>query len=454
MRIGLDLGTSNSGAAFFDGRKVHLFPIDPAGRDPAVMRSVLYITRDQQVFAGQQAIDTYHQQNIGRPSKLVRQVVGQVEMSFAETGAVKGYPVSLQTFVREVHVLVDELIPGRLLHSLKSELVSSQGRTTIFDRIYELEELLALYLREVRERVERLSGEAVDSVVLGRPVHFAGSESAEDDRRAEERLRQAAGFAGFRQVEFELEPVAAALHYELSIERPQNVVVFDLGGGTLDITVMRVGGPEQRRVYASGGVGIGGDLFDRRVIEELLLEHFGQGTTWGDGEPFPRRYTEALLHWQTLVELSRPEALYFLRLARRSSSHPERVQALESLVVNNYGMRLIEAVEQAKVALSTQYMAAIELHGDDLDLWQPLTRSQFEALIAGAAQQIETCLRETLARSGLAAEEIDVVVRTGGSSQIPYLVQMVERMFDREKVVLSSAFSGVTAGLAVRAAQT
>ncbi len=442
MRIGIDFGTTNSGAAFFDGRQVHLFPIDPAGRDPAVMRSLIYITRDQQVLVGQQAIDTYYEQNVGRPSKLVRQYVGEIEMTFAE----------LPTFVRDVYIMVDELMPGRLLHSLKSELAAGYAGTAIFGRTYDLEELIAIYLRQVRERIETLAGEPVDGVVLGRPVHFTGGASAEDDQRAEERLRQAATAAGFRRVEFELEPIAAALHYELSVERAQNVVVFDFGGGTLDITVMRVGGLEERQVYASGGVGIAGDAFDRRIVEALLLEHLGQGSTWGDGAPFPSRYTDALLHWQTLAELGHPETLHFLQLAQLNGSHPSRVRALESLVVNNYGVRLTEEVERAKVALSDAHLAVIQLQGEDIDLWQPLTRSQFETLIAGAAQQIEACLLETLERSGLAAAEIDVVVRTGGSSQIPYFVQMMKRIFGQDKVVLSSVFSGVTAGLAVRAA--
>ena len=158
MRIGLDFGTTNSGAAAFDGQRVHLFPVDRPSHDPTVIRSTLYITRDHQVFIGQEAIDTYYRQNTGRPSKMVRQYVGEIEMTFAEIG----------TFVKDVYILVDELTPGRLLHSLKSELTSSYEGTTIFGRYYELEDLIAIYLREVRQRVEAETGEPVDSVVLGR----------------------------------------------------------------------------------------------------------------------------------------------------------------------------------------------------------------------------------------------------------------------------------------------
>ena len=398
MRIGLDFGTTNSGAAAFDGQRVHLFPVDRPSHDPTVIRSTLYITRDHQVFIGQEAIDTYYRQNTGRPSKMVRQYVGEIEMTFAEIG----------TFVKDVYILVDELTPGRLLHSLKSELTSSYEGTTIFGRYYELEDLIAIYLREVRQRVEAETGEPVDSVVLGRPVSFVGGDEATDSQRAEKRLRRAAEMAGFRDVSFELEPVAAALHYELGVEEPQNVLIFDFGGGTLDITVM-------------------------------------------DDAPFPSQYTDALVDWQTIPELNNPETLHFLQLAQIRGSHPSRVRALESLLVNNYAIRLINAAERGKVALSEAHFTLIPLTGEDIDVWQPVTRSQFEALIANPARRIEACILDTLERSGLRASHVDTVVRTGGSAQIPHFIEMMGRIFGPEKVVLSDVFSGVTSGLAIRA---
>lgn len=462
MRIGLDFGTTNSGAAVFDGQRVRVFPLDPASQDPTVIRSTLYITRDHEVFVGREAVDTYYRQNVGRPSKMVRQYVGEIEMTFAE----------LPTFVREVYVLVDELTPGRLLRSLKSGLATDYEGTTIFGRYYELEELIALYLREIRGRVEAETGRVVEGVVLGRPVNFSGSSGKTDNRRAENRLRRAAERAGFREVTFELEPVAAALHYELMVSKLQNIVVFDFGGGTLDVTVMRVGEPGKRQVFATGGVGIAGDAFDQRLIEALLLDHFGRGSTvrlspsamlrpglrtgahgeaWGeDATPFPSQYTNALVNWQAVPELNKPETLHFLQLAQINGSHPARVRALESLLVNNYAVRLFDEVERAKIALSTARFALIRLTGDDINVWQPLTRSQFESLIADETHRIEACLLDTLDRSGLRPSEIDAVVRTGGSAQIPCFIEMLGRIFGPEKVVLSEVFGGVTAGLAVR----
>ena len=452
MRIGLDFGTTNSGAAVFDGQQVHVFALDPSSHDPTVIRSTMYVTRDHEILIGREAIDTYYRQNVGRPSKMVRQYVGEVEITMGDVGSVKGYPVGPTTFVRDVYVLVDELTPGRLLHSLKSGLATRYEGTTIFERYYELDELIAVYLCQIRERVEKETGRAVEGVVLGRPVNFVDSDGEKDNQRAVDRLRHAAQEAGFQEIAFELEPVAAAYHYELTLDKPQNIVVFDLGGGTLDITVMRVGDPGKRRVFATGGVGIAGDTFDQRVIGGLLLDHFGRGSTWGeDAAPFPSQYTDRLVDWQAVPELNNPETLQFLQLVQRTSSHPKQIRALESLLINNYAARLLDEVERAKIALSSAHFDLIQLAGDDIDVWQPITRSQFESLIAAETRRIEACLLDTMERAGLSADEIDAVVRTGGSAQIPRFIEMLGRIFRPEKIVLSDAFSGVTAGLAVRA---
>ena len=449
MRIGIDFGTTNSGAAVVDGEQVYsgepvyAFPLDLAHHDPTVIPSTLYITRDQEVSIGKEAIDTYYRQNTGRPSKMVRQYVGEIEMTFAE----------LPSYIRDVYVLVDELTPGRLLRSLKSGLATSYQGTTIFGHYYELEELVGLYLGEIRRRVEKETGETVDGVVLGRPVTFAGSTSKAGNRRAVDRLERAAKMAGFGEISFELEPVAAALHYELMVKEPQNIVVFDFGGGTLDITVMSVGKPGERHVFASGGVALAGDVFDQRIVEGLLLEHFGRGSSWGEDQiPFPDHYTDALVNWQTVPELNQPDTLRFLRSAQRTGSHPARVRALESLLINNHAIRLFDEVERAKIALSEACFALIFLTGEDIDVWQPLPRTQFELLIHTETRRIKTCLLDTLKCSGLEASEIDAVVRTGGSAQIPCFIELLEQIFGPEKVTLSNVFGGVTAGLAIRAA--
>jgi hypothetical chaperone protein len=439
MRLGIDFGTTNSGVGVFDGQQVHILPIDHKSQDSGVVRTLLYLTRDGQAYTGQEAIEVYYQQNIGRARRMAQKSVGEIEVIAAE-----------MYYVRDVHVLVDELTPGRLFQSLKSGLKeASFVGTHVFETNYSLEELIALYLRQLRQQAAQILGQPQNSVLLGRPVNFGSDDSF--NALAESRLRAAAELAGFEEILFELEPVAAALAYERSLARPQNILVFDFGGGTLDLTVMRVGGRE-RAVLATGGIDVAGDTFDREIIRYRLLDHFGRGTTIGSRKlPFPLHLTESLTRWQEIPTLSEPETLRLLDEAQRTGDHPSRVRALESLVVNNYGFALFDAVEQAKRELSDEFSAVVRLQAQDIDLWQLLTRAQFEAAIATHRQEIAERVRQTVARSGLEPGQIDAVVRTGGSSQIPCFIALLAEQFGAEKLRLQNTFSGVTEGLAIRA---
>ena len=440
MRVGIDFGTTNSGVGLFDGERLQVLPVDAASKDTGVVRTLLYITRDDQAYVGQAAIDAYYEQNIGRARRLVREVVGEILVVAAE----------IPPHLRSVHVLVDELLPGRLFQSLKSGLKEAGFTgTRVFGKTYSLEELIAIYLRQLRARTEELLDQEITSVVLGRPVNFGADPAL--NTLAQGRLHSAAELAGFEDITFELEPVAAALSYERTIRSPQNILVFDFGGGTLDLTVMRVGGIE-REVLATGGIDIAGDTFDREIIRYRVLDHFGRGTVMGDRElPFPVHLTEALTHWQEIPALSTSKTLRLLDEAQRTGNHPARIRALESLVVNSYGFALFDAVEQAKRELSDEYSAVIRLQAKEIDVWQMLTRAQLEMLISGHRSEIADRVRDTVQRSGLATGEIDAVVRTGGSSQIPCFIALLAEEFGLEKLRLENTFSGVTTGLAIRA---
>ncbi|HKY56391.1 MAG TPA: Hsp70 family protein, partial [Anaerolineales bacterium] len=265
LKVGIDFGTSNSGIAVYDGQRVRLLPVDPKNVLPEVIKTVLYVTRDYRPMIGQDAVETYYRDNVNRQRRYVKQWAGEIDVYGAD-----------MHYVRDIYVYVDELKPGRLLQYLKTALRKDnyQG-TQIFERYYTVGDLAKTYLSLLKKRAEDVLGESIDMVTLGRPVKF--SESPERDHKAQETLRQAAHEAGFKEVDFELEPIAAALYYEQSISKPQNVVIFDFGGGTLDIAVMRLGEEKSREVYASGGVDIAGSDFDRTIIEKRMLPHFGYG---------------------------------------------------------------------------------------------------------------------------------------------------------------------------------
>jgi hypothetical chaperone protein len=439
--IGMDFGTTNSGVAVYDGRTVQVMKLDPASAGN-VMRSVLYLTREGAVHAGEEAIRLYNAQNINRERRLVQERVGRIEMLFAEIGAV----------ATDVHITTDALEPGRLLRSLKSALATSYQGTTIFNKPYTLEELIALYLELVRQRAEQWLDSPVRAVVLGRPVHFVGAESAADDARAEARLAAAAKLAGFDSVQFELEPIAAAKHYALRLTKPQTVLIYDFGGGTLDLTVMRLAPNRQPEVLAIGGVGIAGDKFDQRIVEQALLPHFGSEVTWGQKRlPMPRHLVEQVIHWEGLPALATLQNRQTLHQMQVNCSAPARIYALESLIFNFYGFALFETVEACKRQLSDAQVDVLRFEGRDIDIWQPITRGQFEHYARTEWRRISTAITETVAASGLRPQQIDAVVRTGGSSRIPASVAMLTALFGSEKLVEEDLFTGVTAGLGISA---
>ncbi|RPI93852.1 MAG: hypothetical protein EHM40_08570 [Chloroflexi bacterium] len=437
LKVGIDFGTSNSGIAVYDGQRVKLLPVDPKNVLPEVIKTVLYITRDYRTSIGQEAVENYYRDNVNRHRHYVKQWAGEIDVYGGD-----------MHYVQDVYVYVDELKPGRLLQYLKTALrKEGYTGTQVFERYFTVGDLAKTYLSLLKQRAEDILGEPVHSVTLGRPVKF--SESPEQDQKAQETLHQAAYESGFKKVDFELEPIAAALDYEQSIPRPQNAVIFDFGGGTLDIAVMRLGDPRQREVYASGGVDIAGSDFDRTIIERRMLSHFGLGRV--NHHPEILEMIHAIPDWMALPELGTPINRNILEKAIQAGTAPVQVRALQSLIYNDLAFTFYNRVEAGKIALSNDGATIISLEDKDIPLWELYTRHQFETDIQHYLVDVEKVLLDTLARSGLEPGEIDAVVKTGGSSNIPLFTGMLTRIFGREKVKESNAFTSVVAGLAIKA---
>jgi hypothetical chaperone protein len=437
IKVGIDFGTSNSGVAVYDGQRVRLLPVDPKNVLPEVIKTVLYITREYRPSIGQEAVEHYYRDNVNRQRRFVKQWTGEIDVYGAD-----------MHYVQDVFVYVDELQPGRLLQYLKTALRKEKyDGTQIFERYYTVGDLATTYLSLLKQRAESVLGESIHAVTLGRPVKF--SESPEQDHKAQETLHEAAHEAGFKEVDFELEPIAAALDYEQSMSKPQNVVIFDFGGGTLDIAVMRLGDPEKRKVYASGGVDIAGSDFDRAIIEKRMLSHFGYGRV--KHHPEIMEMIHAIPDWMALPYLGTPINKNILDKAIQAGTSPIQMKALQGMIYNDLAFTFYNRVEAGKIALSSEGATIISLEDKDIALWELYTRHQFETDIYHYLVDVEKVLLDTIAKSGLEPGEIDAVVKTGGSSSIPLFTEMLVRLFGKEKVKQSSSFTSVVAGLAIRA---
>jgi hypothetical chaperone protein len=451
MRIGIDFGTTHTSAAYLVGDNLHFLSLDAHNPDPHILRSMIYIDRAHRHQLGLDAIHTFLAEDTGRPVVYADKMVGTIEYtvdSLDTEGAV--------TIIQDVGIDEDVGANGRLLQSIKTGLrFPSYKGTKIFDRYYTIEELIALILAHVRSGAEKALQTEIRSAVLGRPVKF--SDDAADDRLAEARLRQAAKKAGFDDVIFMAEPVAAAYFYLAQAPQPQTVFVFDFGGGTLDLTVMRAAAGQKPQMLAAQGVLIGGDDLDSALMRTWVAPYFGARSRIDvsyDGRDiyFDEQMIEHLYRWQTIPLLSREEPLALIERAIRYGEHPQAFRQLACLVSKNYGFPLFEQIEQSKRLLSTEPGAVVTMKVEKIDLAVEITRPQFNQAINEEISTIRTAIRQVVQAAAISPEEIDVVLTTGGSSAIPIFRDLLMRTFPAAKFVQSDLFGSVTGGLAMYAA--
>lgn len=468
MKLGIDFGTTHTSAAWFDGNKPVFIPLDANNRDEHILRSMIYLNRKQDLQLGVGAVEAFLREDTGREVEFVEKVVGTVENTVAQTSASRTSAVPDGPITIIYDVLIDEDIgaQGRLLQSIKTGLQSAEYKgTNVFGKFYLLEELISFILIRVREQAEVTTGKPVDSIVLGRPVKY--SDEVAIDRFAEERMVKAATLAGFKEISFEREPIAAALFYLNSTTAAQKLLVFDFGGGTLDLTVVNAGEKKSTdsqsivattEILASRGVLIGGDDLDSALMRDNVAPRFGTRTRIDKAYDGREMYLDPMMaqllyRWQTIPLLSRPDALKIIERAIRYGGDSQAFSSLKELATQNFGFPLFERIEQAKRRLSTEREADIQMKREVIDLNVKVERQQFNASIGDEVADIRSAVREVLKEAGQSNSDIDVVVTTGGSSAIPIFQSMLKREFPEADIVQSDTFGSVTGGLAIRAAE-
>jgi DNA-binding response OmpR family regulator len=165
----------------------------------------------------------------------------------------------------------------------------------------------------------------------------------------------------------------------------------------------------------------------------------------------PAFILEHLADWQSIAELSKPDRYSLVEQAVQEADRPRELRRLRALVRQNYGLLLYTEVEQAKRRLSSDTLTALELDLDELSFRHELARREFERLIGPESRTIAMCVDQTLRDAGARPEDIDVAVRTGGSSRIPRFVRLLAERFGAERLHAMDAFTSVGAGLGIAA---
>lgn len=349
---------------------------------------------------------------------------------------------------------------GRLMRSLKSVLGTSlidEETRLLGNKRIGFRRVIGSFLAEAKRRAEAATGAELAAVVHGRPVHFVDGDD-EADAAAERALEEIARSVGFRDISFQLEPIAAALDYEQQIDAEEIALVADIGGGTSDFSIVRIG-PERRRrvdrgedVLANDGVRIGGTDFDRDLSLAAVMPHFGyRSPMTRPGLVAPNLHFVELSSWPKINFLYVPKVLSELRQIRRESARPELIDRLIRVIETQRGHSLAIAVEQAKIMLSEAAQAILPLDWIERSLAVTLTRDELEAATGRLAASIAERVRGCVDRAGIAAERIRSVFLTGGSTLLPHVRGAILAELPDARPVEGDKFGSVGLGLTLEA---
>ena len=407
IACGLDFGTSNSAIGVARDKTAALAPIEASS---TLMPSAVFFDYEAKgrVLFGNEAISAY---------------VGRTE--------------------------------GRLMRALKSILGSPliDQETSLGGRKVPLTKVIEIFVRHLKHKAEAFAGREITAVVHGRPVRFVDDDDRAD-ARAQKVLEAIARQAGFRDVAFVYEPIAAAHHYERTVQSEELVLIADIGGGTSDFSIIRVGPRHRERadrgrdVLATAGVRVGGTDFDTALSLAAVMPLLGLGTQLIEKNlPVPNALYHELAAWPTInfayTYKNERELAELVSLA----CEPEKVERLLNVVRQRLGHRLAFAVEDAKIALSAEERAAVPLTFLEAGLAITATRVDFDRAIEARIDRLYKAASDCIAAAGLSPAAIDTIFLTGGSSRVPAVRAAIGRAAPSARLAGGSDLLSVALGL-------
>ena len=422
---GLDFGTSNSTVGVLKQNLPTMVPLeqDPNGEWQTTLPSALFFGYEDDVVSfGRSAIDRY--------------TVGEY---------------------------------GRLLRSMKSLLGGSfmGDETQVKNRFYSFDEIISFFIASLKTQAEAFTGPdspPLESVVMGRPVYFNDTDP-KLDQAAEDHLAEIARLAGFTEISFQYEPIAAAMDYEQQVSKEELALIIDIGGGTSDFTLIRLSpdrhgqADRQQDFLANHGVHLGGTDFDARLSVNRIMPEFGMGMPMTDkpGLDMPGSYYFDLATWHKIHLLYDRSVLMELKNIRPVVSNKKKLDRLIELLTERKGHQLASLVEKAKIELSSATTATIDLESLFVD--SPavtidncqLTQSQLQESLTRDIEKIFNTLQETLTQAGLTHQNIDTVFTTGGSTALPMIQACITNAFPDARLISGDLYNSVGSGLLMEA---
>jgi len=409
LTASIDFGTTNSVAGLNNQGEIQMVPL---GKDRLETKSVLFYSfEDKNFYVGDDAIEELEMETMGR------------------------YLVALKSFLGS-----------------EEEIETTLGTTT-----YTLSDLISIILRRFKGAIEQQAQQPVEHLVLGRPVHFNDTDIILD-QQAQDRLERAALQAGFKEVVFEYEPIAASLAYEEKINQEELILVADIGGGTTDYTIVRVGTQRHNNrkedILATHGTYIGGNSFDSQIIKNFIIPHLGYQTPYTNmGKSMqigPALYGD-FSEWHKFQKMYDPQIIHAIEKLIQMAQDPIPIGRLLEMIKEGLYFPFSQKIIQSKMELSNAPLSQLNMDIFEHPFKLELSENAFNQIIQEEVYKIRKTLDETLKQAGVHYQDIDRVFLTGGSTLVPAVRNIYASLFSEEKLIHTDVLSSVGYGLAIAA---
>ncbi len=344
---------------------------------------------------------------------------------------------------------------GRLIRSIKRILGSDLMNkfTQINGEAFHFKQLIALFLAHLKTCAEKNIQKPIETTVIGCPVHFQ-DDDPQADISAKQCLTEIAESIGFKHVFFQYEPIAAAFFHEQELTSEKLALVVDLGGGTSDFTLIRVGPNYKEKIdrrddiLATSGVRIGGNDFDKAINLGFFMPEFGKGTTFGEKNLIcPNALYLDLSEWNLIHFCYTLKNIQMIQDILRMAHEPVKVQRLLDLLEYQEAHRLLQVAEDTKIALTQEVSACPVFEGFQDTLHFSVSRDLFELNVFQIVEKIKRCMNECLIQSGVSADQVDMLILTGGSCQIPLVQKTFRSLFPNAVLADKNKMLSVGTGL-------
>lgn len=346
---------------------------------------------------------------------------------------------------------------GRFFRSVKKFLPESNyAGTTVFNKTMNISEIIAVFVGEMRKRANLVVGENVERIVMGRPALYSMNKA--DDQLAQDRMQRACEIAGFKEVIFCPEPIAAGLDYNANSNEQKIVLIADFGGGTSDFTLMKVhqNAYSQDDILGLSGIFKAGDALDGVMMKDFIAPHFGSRFEYkipGGNNilTFPRQLLTKICSPAHITHLRERDTWEFLQHIQKfalSADGERQMNQLFTLVECQLGFPLFDEIEKTKVKLGSHPEAVFHYRYPGISIDESLSKESYEESLNSTVDEIMSTMMEVFLQSGLKISDVNQVCLTGGTSQLPLLRTRLAEVFGKEKLIEYNIYQSVVNGLA------